>query len=331
MKVIWNYHLAHEFPEEIAALRRALPDHTILVAEDRTDFESLVVGADVVVCGPLVDRELERADSLKAHMLPYAGANALPLATYRKRGIVVGNSHGNADVVAERAVSLALALTGRVVEYHNDLAQGIWHRRADRAQIFDYWTSILGADVTIVGTGAIGTRIAGLLSGFGCRIRGVRRRAQPAGAQPPSGFGSITSNLQDALTGAQLVFLCVPLSEETRGLIGGAELARMDGSFLVNVSRGEIVSEYDLYHALQSGGLAGAALDTWWQYPTGLTDTQHPSSLPFHSLKNVVMSPHAASHTRNGKLSQMRQTIENIVSFCTDGELVYPVDPETGY
>ncbi|TVQ24652.1 MAG: hydroxyacid dehydrogenase [Spirochaetaceae bacterium] len=331
MNIVWHYHLALEFPEEIERLRRTLDGHTVIVAQNREEFSRHIDEADVVVSGPLSADERTRAAALKAHMLPYAGANALPLADYRANGIAVGNSHGNADVVAERALALALAVSGRVVEFHKDLTEGMWHRREGPAQIFDYWTSILRAPVTIVGTGAIGARVARLLTGFECRITGVRRRPVSESEPLPAGFESITTDLAEGLHGASVVFLCVPLSPETRGMIGGAELARMQDAFLVNVSRGEIVSEHDLYQALLSGTIAGAALDTWWQYPKGLTEIQLPSELPFHTLANVVMSPHAASHTRSGKLSQMRQAIENIISFCTDGSLAYPVDLESGY
>ncbi len=331
MNIVWHYHLALEFPEEIEQLRRRLHGQTVIVAQNREEFSRHIAEADIVVSGPLSADERTRAGALKAHVLPYAGANALPLADYRANGIAVGNSHGNADAVAERALALALAVSGRVVEFHNDLTEGKWHRRDDTARIFDYWTSIFHAPVTIVGTGAIGTRIARLLAGFECRITGVRRTPVSESEPVPTGFQSITTDLEEALQGAAVVFLCVPLSPETRGLIGGVELARMEGAFLVNVSRGEIVSEHDLYQAILSGTIAGVALDTWWQYPNGLTAVQLPSELPFHTLPNVVMSPHAASHTRSGKLSQMRQAIENIVSFCTDGSLAYAVNLESGY
>ncbi|MFP4511100.1 MAG: 2-hydroxyacid dehydrogenase [Spirochaetaceae bacterium] len=331
MKVIWHYHLALEFPEDIERLQADLPDHDITVVTSREDLPDRLSRADVVVAGPLSSEELALATRMKAHILPYAGANALPLEEYRRRGVLIGNSHGNARVVAERAVALALAVTGRIVEFHNDLAKGTWHRRDNPAQIFDYWTSILGARVTIVGTGAIGTRIASLLAGFKCHITGVRRR--PVRTIPPelSSFDALTDTLSEGLDGAQLVFLCVPLSPDTRDLIGRSELGYMAGGFLVNVSRGEVVSESDLYHALVSGTIAGAALDTWWQYPAGITSVQKPSTLGFEELPNVVMSPHAASHTLDGKRSQLRQAIENVVSYCTEGRMVYPVDPDTGY
>lgn len=331
MKVIWHYHLALEFPAEIEQLQSRLPDHDIIIARDREQLSDLISQADVVVAGPLSPEHLRFATRMRAHILPYAGANALPLAEYRRRGVLVGNSHGNAGVVAERALALALAVTGRVVEFHKDLAEGLWHRRDDNAQVFDYWTSILGARVTIVGTGAIGTRIASLLSGFGCHITGVRRR--PGTQVPPdlSGFDALTNTLPDGLEGAQLVFLCVPLSPDTRAMIRRPELKLMAGGFLVNVSRGEIVSEDDLYHALVSRTIAGAALDTWWQYPEGMTSVQKPSSLGFDALPNVVMSPHAASHTKSGKLSQLIQTIENVACYCTEGHMKYPVDLDTGY
>ncbi len=352
MTILWHYHLALEFPEEIDALRAELSGCRIVVAEERAEFERVLPDADIVVSGPLTAEEVRAAVRMRAHFLPYAGVNALPLADYAGRGIVVANSHGNAAIVAERAVTLALAAAGRIVEFHNGLAGGLWARRGGRAQIFEYWRSLQGAECAVIGTGRIGRRIAELLRGFDCTVVGVRRRAA-AGEYDP--FTRITTDGARATETAAVVFLAVPLTEETRAMIDEHAISRMNGAILVNVSRGEIIDEHALYRSLcehaypreasntsatgpnsrtparRQPGVAAAGIDCWWRYPESFTDVQLPSRLPFHRLPNVVMSPHAGSHTVEGKRGQLAETLENIRTYVNSGRPAAVVDLDAGY
>jgi phosphoglycerate dehydrogenase-like enzyme len=94
---------------------------------------------------------------------------------------------------------------------------------------------------------------------------------------------------------ANILVVALPLTPETRGLIGAAELALLRSpALLVNVGRGPIVDEAALYEALRSGRLHAAGLDVWYNYPTDTASRARtpPSQFPFHELKNVVMTPH---------------------------------------
>jgi phosphoglycerate dehydrogenase-like enzyme len=85
---------------------------------------------------------------------------------------------------------------------------------------------------------------------------------------------------------------------ETTGLIGAARLARMKrDAVLVNVARGPIVVEEDLYKGLVAGTIAGAVIDVWWQYPTATEPQRRGSKFPFHTLDNVLMTPHSSGWT----------------------------------
>ncbi len=351
MTIAWHYHLALEFPEEIDALRKELPECRIAVAGDRAEFGRMLPEADVVVSGPMSAEEVRAAVRMKAHFLPYAGVNSLPLAEYSERGIVVANSHGNAAIVAERAVTLALAAAGRIVEFHNGLAAGLWARREGPAQIFEYWRSLQGAECAVIGAGQIGRRIAQLLRGFDITTVGVRRRT--GGEATP--FSRIVAGVSEAIESADVVFLAVPLTEETHALIDAQAISRMNNAILVNVSRGEIVDEHALYRSLRehagagaaanssaagpngrtpprrSRGVAAAGIDCWWRYPDSFTDAQLPSRLPFHRLPNVVMSPHAGSHTVEGKRGQLAETLENIRVYARTGRPAAAVDMHVGY
>jgi phosphoglycerate dehydrogenase-like enzyme len=152
-----------------------------------------------------------------------------------------------------------------------------------------------------------------------------------ADAPPDEPFDLVTNDLNAALDRADLLFVALPLTPHTKGLIGPAEIARLSGGILVNVSRGEIVQEEPLYRALRSGTLRAAGLDVWWRNPQGFTDTTLPSELPFHELSNVVMSPHAGSHAVEGKRLQLEGTIASIDAFLRTGAPLSQVNLEAGY
>ncbi len=346
MTILFHTHLAQEFPETIDALRERHPDHAFVVARSEEEFTERLKDADGIVAGPVPEDTLERAAALRIQFIPFAGVNRAPLRYFRERGLTLCNSHGNAPLVAERAVALALAAAGRVVEFDQDLRRGLWHRRDDPDQPFDYWQSLLGKRVTVLGVGAIGSGIAGLMRPFGGRITGCRRRRRrgpgqrPADCGPEFGasvassdgpFDEITTDLDGALRSAEILFIALPLTPASTGLLGAPELELLRGSILVNVSRAEIVEEEPLYRALHEGALHAAGLDVWYSNPEQFTDTTLPSSMPFHELSNVVMSPHAGSHATEGKRLQMEGTIANVHAYLSTGAPLNRVDLDAGY
>jgi phosphoglycerate dehydrogenase-like enzyme len=137
----------------------------------------------------------------------------------------------------------------------------------------------------------------------------------------------LTATLEEA----NLVFVALPLTPESTGLIGRRELGRLSGGILVNVSRGEIVDEEALYQALSTGTLRAAGLDVWWHNPRSFTQRTLPSALPFHELPNVVLSPHAGSHAVEGKRLQLEGTIESIDAYIRTGTPLSLVNLEAGY
>lgn len=288
MRVLFNYHLALEFPDQIesrSGLSARLPrqDTEIHIARDDADFLALLPQSDVLIAAPQPREVLDRAGRLRLHIIPFAGANRAPLEWYREHGVLLASSHGNAPVVAERAVALAYAAAGRVAEFDRDLRQGRWHRHGDPVRPFDYWRSLAGAPTVILGIGAIGRRIAGLVAPLVGEIVGYRRGQAPA----DSPFAHSTSSIREALTGAALVFVALPLTEETRGILTHDVLSITDEAVLVNVSRAEIIPEADLYGALTDGTLHSAGLDVWYRSPHphwAEGPDAMPSSLPFHEL-----------------------------------------------
>jgi phosphoglycerate dehydrogenase-like enzyme len=329
MLVLFYTHLASEFPELLGDMQERYPNHELVAAQSRAEFEELLPRAEGIVTPPLSEENLRRAEQLQVHFIPYAGVNKVNRTEYGRRGIMLSSSHGNARSVAERAVALALSALGRIVEFHNDLAtEGAWHRTGDPRKPFDYWSSLQGRVCGILGTGAIGTALARMLVGFECQIIGYNTR----GRNPnPALFHATTTKLHDLLQTASVLFICLPLTHVTEGLIGTEELELFSGGALVDVSRGEIVQEQPLYEALRDRRLLCAGIDTWYRYPDPPDSACFPASLPFHELRNVVMSPHAGSHSEEGKRGQFREALENLRGFIESGTPGGLVAPEDAY
>lgn len=356
-RVLIHSHLAFEFPNELTKFTRYAPGATVEVAEDEEAFLDRIGDAEVIVTGP-VDRDvLESAKKVKLHVVPFAGVNRAPLAWYADHGVLLASSHGNAQAVAERAVALAFAAAGRVAEFDRDLRAGRWHRRRDERQPFDYWRSLTGSRIAILGTGAIGSRIATLLQPVAEELRGFRRRApesvteSPAGTQnivtgedpdaleeprrhPTELFDRLETNLEAAIAGVDLVIVALPLTESTRGVVTYDLLQSGNNAVLVNVSRAEIIPEDDLYTALTDGTLYAAGLDVWYRYPSPFWNegpAELPSKLPFHTLDNVVLSPHAGSHSRAGKRGQLIGALAHVEEYFKTGAVRDAVDTKKGY
>jgi len=126
------------------------------------------------------------------------------------------------------------------------------------------------------------------------RVAAATRSAIPGDAVQPDFAGSVEAVLEQS----DFLVIAAPLTTETRGRIGAAELALLPpGAVVINVSRAEIVAEQVLFDALSEGRLGGAALDVWYQYPAP-GESGHGSALPFHTLPNVICTPHYSAWTR---------------------------------
>jgi phosphoglycerate dehydrogenase-like enzyme len=201
------------------------------------------------------------------------------------RGIVVTHAVGaGALSVAEHAVGHMLALAKRLVACDRAVREGDFAFRKDAS-----FEEISGRTLAIVGYGAIGRELARIARlGFRMRIIAVTRD----GAAPGDANVDAVMPLHAALREADIVSVHTPFTAATAGLIGSDALACMKPTgWLVNTSRGGVVDGDALFDALQSGRIAGAALDVFPTEPP-------PPDLPLLHLPNVVVSPHCAGITR---------------------------------
>lgn len=148
----------------------------------------------------------------------------------------------------------------------------------------------LGQRAAIVGFGAIGRATAARLRALGLHVTAVTRRAEPVeGADEVHPVADLASLLPQV----NVLVLCCPLNEQTRGMIGERELAAMKPTaLLVNVGRAPLVQEQPLYDALLARRIGRAVLDVWYRYPAAGQQELAPASLPFHTLPNARCTPH---------------------------------------
>jgi glyoxylate reductase len=301
-------------PPVVAVTRRVVPSvrdelarrfepriHDSEAPPSRAELLALVEGAEglLTMLTDAVDAELLDAagPGLRVVANHATGHDNVDLGAARERGIVVTTTPGVLEqATAEHTIALLLALWRRVAEGDRFL------RRREPwawAPTFMLGRGLAGRVLGVVGLGRIGTEVARLAAALGMEIVYTARatREAPYTRLP----------LGDLLSRADAVTLHVPLTEETRGLIGASELGlvRRD-AVLVNTARGPVVDEPALVDALRAGEIAGAALDVFEDEPA-----VHPGLL---ELENVVLTPHLASATEEAREAMGRLCVEALAA-----------------
>jgi phosphoglycerate dehydrogenase-like enzyme len=232
------------------------------------------------------------------------GYDNLDLGALQSAGIAAAYTPGaNAVAVAEHTILLMLALLKRFVAAESGTRQGGW----PAMELFQAGLGDLAnATVGLVGFGNIGRAVAKRLAPFGPRLQYTARHAVDPELEQE--FGVRYASLDDLLSSSTIVSLHLPLTEASRKLIGEAELAKMPtGGLLVNTSRGEVLDEAALHHALVSGKLGGAALD--------VLSNESPGGNPFVDLPQVIVTPHIAGGTRAAVERALQMAIANVGRF----------------
>lgn len=215
-----------------------------------------------------------------------AGYDRFPLDEFEAHGVVLTNSSGiHSASVGETVAGYMLSLARRLHVYRDNQRAKTWS--------WPEWHepfTLFNEPVTVVGLGALGQGVAQRADGLGMRVTGVRRKP----VRVPHAREVFTpDNLEPAIRNARFVVVTVPLTPKTEGMFGPTEFAAMrDDAYFVNVGRGAVVQEDALVTALESGGLAGAALDVFEEEPL-------PEDSPLWEMEEVIVSPHAAAADRN--------------------------------
>ncbi len=252
---------------------------------------------------PITARVLAASPHLKLVAKNGAGVDSVDLDAAKQLGIAVCVASGaNADAVAEHAIAMMLTLTRNLAGLDAKVKSGGWEGTSYQGR--DFRGSVVG----IVGYGAIGKSTANLARGLGARVL-VHRLSNPSNVADDF---EIEPSFEKLLARVDILSLHCPLTDQTRGLVGRAELQSMkQGSLLINTARGGIVDEAALVEALTDGAykrLAGAGLDTFAHEPI---EPDHP----LFKMSNVILTPHVAGVTAQAARAVSTMTARNITAF----------------
>jgi phosphoglycerate dehydrogenase-like enzyme len=227
-------------------------------------------------------------------------------------GAVLAKVHGHEAGIAEYVLGAMIALSRDFDRVHTSLRAGRWDSQwAPGVPPPPVWPELAGRTLGILGYGGIGQAVARRARAFDMRVCAIRRNVGQSAEDDLAFLGDMKS-LPDVLRRADYVAITLPLTPETQGLIGEAQLELMKPTaVLVNVARAQIVDEDALYAALAERRIAGAALDVWYRYPSG-PEPVLPARRPFHELPNVLMTPHVSGWTDGMLEARATLIAENI-------------------
>ena len=313
---VWNIP-----PEQVAALGRGFPNHTVLHALDDEQTQEMMQDVDVLFAGQITPDQLSVAARLRWIHSPAAGVGGMLFPEMIASPVVVTNSRGmSADTIAEHVLAVTLALFRRLPSAFRNQASRLW---AQDAISREGNRMIANSNVLIVGMGAIGGAVADRMTQLGARVTGIRRRhtqVHQAVAQL-----STPDRLQTLLPDADVVVISAPHTRDTRGMIGPAELSVMKrDAVLVNVSRGQLIDEAALATALERGAIGGAALDVFVDEPL-------PADSPFWTLPNVLITPHTSGFRPDHWDAAVALFADNLRRFEEGRDLINVVDKVAGY
>ncbi len=286
----------------------------------RADLLEAVAGVDgmLAMITDGVDAELmDRAPRLRIVSNMAVGYNNIDVAAATARGIVVTNTPGIlTEATAELAFALILASARRVVDLDRRTRAGEW---TCWAPLLFLSREVSGKTLGVVGLGRIGRAVARRAKAFGMKVL-YHNRAR-LGAAEERDLGVEYAEKDELLGTADFVSLHVPLSDETRHLIGTRELGLMKPTaYLVNTSRGPVVDEAALVETLREKRIEGAGLDVYENEPVlapGLT-----------SLDNVVLMPHVGSATVETRMKMARMAAEHLLAGLRGERPAHVVNPE---
>lgn len=242
---------------------------------------------------------LQQLPKLKFISTCSIGTDSIDLAAARERGITVSNIPGRtAPIVAEHVLALMLAAAKRVSYQTAELRAGRWTKREN--------VMLAGKTLGVIGTGAIGCCVAELAAAIGMQVIAWTYHPDPEKA---ARLNLRYVEREELLSTADVVSLHVKLTDDSRGLIDRAALARMKpGSLLINTARGPVVDTTALVESLQSGHLAGAGIDVFDEEPMS------PDN-PLLTCDQVVLTPHAADQTPEGVDALNAGAVDNVLAF----------------
>lgn len=288
---------------------------TYMAELPREDRIETLQEADVIVSTSFLSKEIgteELVHITRANFIQliFAGADAVPFEQLPGRIVVASNTGVFAEPLAEHVLAMILALAKSLHQRHELLARGVF----DQSTLSKF---LRGKVCGIVGFGGNGKQIAKLMRALGLRIYGVNRSGK---TNAKVDFIGTIRDLQKVLEASNVIVLAVPLTRETRHLIGERELKWMEkDAILINVARGDVIDQGALYKHMKANPDFQVGIDTWWSEPSthGAFHLDHP----FFELPNLIGSPHVADHVPGMMPEATKKALENVRAYLLGGKV----------
>jgi phosphoglycerate dehydrogenase-like enzyme len=296
--------------DPLLAMLEKLPEKTRIAVGNQVDaFADAAPSADVILnwtgSRDLLRQVWKMAPKVRWIHSRSAGLDELLFPELAGSPVVLTNARGVfSEILGEFAIAAVLFFAKGLRRMVRSQEAGVWDQ-------FDT-VEVSGQTMGVIGLGDIGKAAARRAEAMGMRVMGLRRVDGP-------------DRKRDLLAQSDYVVLSTPLTPETRGIIGAAELRAMKlEAVLINLGRGPLVDEAALLAALRERRIGGAALDVFNEEPL-------PAGHPFYTLDNVLLSPHSADHTPDWKERTMRLFLENFARYRKGEPLRNVVDKPRGY
>ena len=284
---------------------------------EKEHFES----ADVLV-GVSLNPSLPKPARLRLLQAPAAGTDGIQRGCL-PAGSQLANCFGHENAIAEYVMTALLLRHVPLLQADQALRQGEWPYFAGRPGALR--TELGSQTIGLLGFGHIGKTLAQRAKAFGMHVVVANRSPVISLDSHCVDQSFRLSDLQAFMQACDVVVVTLPLTEETRGLVNAVALAAMrPNSLIVNVGRGAVIDESALFEALQRRQIAGAIIDTWYQYPDAETPQCAPSQFDFASLDNVLMTPHMSGWTE-GTVRRRQQTIADNINRLSEGQALLNV------
>lgn len=302
-------------------LARIAPDVSVTRGQTPADFEGRALPEAVLVCSggrALLEPVWPMTPGVRWVHSRWAGIEGLLFPALIESDAILTNGRGSfSDSLAEFVMAAVLFFAKDLRRMRKSQAEGRWDP-------FDpAW--VRGKTLGIIGYGDIGRAAARRAHAFGMKVIGLRRRPEQSAGDPLLDELLPLARRLELMRRSDYVVLATPLTPDTRGLVGAAEIAAMKPTgVLVNVGRGPCLDEAALVQALEAGRIRGAALDVFEKEPL-------PAGHAFYRLDNVLLSPHCADHLPGWLEDAMALFLDNLQRFRVGQPLLNVVDKRAGY